>query len=535
MTQAVDLLNLLYASEHWPLLARLLRLLLFALLLGGGWILWRTPTERTRLPWNFRFFLLAMAAAFLLVLGHQAVWQLAGQGKPEFVAFMQLHDRRAFNPAHRIQRGRMLDRDGRVLAESVPDQRGGIRRIYPLGRAAAQVVGYTHPLFGSYGMERAGNATLLGATLSSLEEWQQLGQGIFDAERTIIGQDLTLTLDAILQQRAFALLGSRAGAVVLMDTRDGDLLVLASNPSFDPNLIDSALFSGARGSSVLLNRATQGLYPPGSTFKIITAATALEQGFSGTLHCPAHGWTTSSGNPKIRDHEYYSARRSGRIWRGHGQLDLGTALARSSNVFFAQLGVGSGIAAMAATADAFHFNKRFVLHQEFGLELRGSTRRFPDLSERDRYGLAQVSMGQGRMLTTPLLMTVATAAIANQGQAPRPRLSLATPPQLLERSISLNSANSLAAMMRRVITEGTGRSIAASPLPVAGKTGTAENPHGAAHAWFVGFAPHGAPRYAIAVLVEQGGYGSAAALPIAHEVLLLATQAATQQKEEGNR
>jgi peptidoglycan glycosyltransferase len=473
-----------------------------------------------------------MAAGFLLILAHQATWQLAGQRKPEFVAFMQLHDRRAFNPAHRIQRGRILDRNGAILAESLPDSGSRMLRFYPFGAASAHVVGYTHPLFGSYGMERAANASLVGASLTSLEEWRQLGRGIFDAERTIVGRNLELTLDANLQQKAFNALAGKAGAVVLMDSRDGDLLVLTSRPSFDPNVIDSALFSGARGSTVLLNRATQGLYPPGSTYKIITAATALEADFSGRLACPADGWTTSPGNPRIRDHEYYSARRKGQRWGGHGQLDLGTALAKSSNVFFAQLGVLCGLETMRSGAHAFHLDKNLVLHREFGLQLTGSARRFPDLSERDRYGLAQISMGQGRMLTTPLLMTVATAAIANGGQAPQPRLSLSTPPQLLERSVSAASAQQLAAMMRRVVTEGTGRSIASSALQVAGKTGTAENPHGASHAWFVGFAPADAPRYAVGVLVEQGGYGSVAALPIAHEMLQLAMKKYPERKKE---
>ena len=475
MARLAELLNTLYGSEHWPVLAGILRLLLFVVLLVGCWILWRTPAggsprkRETRLPWNFRIFLIAMLVAFLLVLGHQSVWQLAGQHKPEFVAFMQLHDRRAFNPAHRIQRGRMLDRKGMILAESVPDRQGGVRRIYPFGQAAAHVVGYTHPLFGSFGMERAGNATLLGATLTSLEEWKQLGRGVFDAEREIIGQDLTLTLDARMQHLAFRLLKGRAGAVVVMDLDDGDLLTLTSCPSFDPNLIDSALFSGARGSSVLLNRATQGLYPPGSTFKIVTAAAALKQGFSGTIDCPADGWTTSPSNPKIRDHEYYSARSRGKAWRGHGALDLSTALSKSSNIFFARLGVDSGRDALQAMTHALHMNDRLVLHQKFGMALKGSAGRFPDLSPRDLYGLAQVSIGQGRMLTTPLLMTVATAAIANGGQAPKPRLALSTTPGMLARSLSAKSAGRLAAMMRRVVTEGTGRSIAASSITVAGK------------------------------------------------------------------
>jgi peptidoglycan glycosyltransferase len=154
-----------------------------------------------------------------------------------------------------------------------------------------------------------------------------------------------------MQRLAMERLGERAGAVVVLRPQDGAVRVLASTPSFDPNRVDANMFLRADPRARLLNRATAGLYPPGSTFKVVIAADAWI-GFSGRIDCPADGWTTSGRYRKIRDHEYYEARRAGRTWRGHGRIGLSTALSESSNVFFAQLGVYLGHDAFAETTPA---------------------------------------------------------------------------------------------------------------------------------------------------------------------------------------
>jgi peptidoglycan glycosyltransferase len=259
-------------------------------------------------------------------------------------------------------------------------------------------------------------------------------------------------------------------------------------------------------------------------FKVVLAALALDEGFSGTLHCPAEGFTTSRRYPPIRDHEFYSARKAGRGWPGHGNLDLTTALAESSNVFFAQLGVRLGHDALTRAGEWFQFDRQVRLYP--GTDRSGNLRtgRLPRIKDSDLYGLAQASIGQGRMLVTPAHMATVAAAVANGGLAMRPRLMTQDPPVPLGQYMEPRTAGRLARMMRKVVTDGTGKGIDDPGLAIAGKTGTAENPRGAAHSWFIGFAPAEAPTLAVAVLVEHGGYGASAAAPIARDLLLKARE-----------
>lgn len=487
------------------------------LAMGGGRDA-RGKVRRIRFSWPSPP-LLGLMGVFILVLVYQGSWQLTGLFRPQFIAFMQSHDRRQFNPAHFIQRGRILDRNGEVLAYS-QELAGQVFRVYPYRSAFAHTVGYSDPRYGTTGAEAAANTLLNGSEPEYLASWGELGRTLVTGDKRPRGQDLRLTLDARLQQIALSGLGDRHGSVVLMDPGDGALLVLANNPSFDPNRLGPELFERSLPGTPLLNRATQGFYPPGSTFKVVLAALALESGFTGTIDCPADGFTTSRHYPKIRDHEYYSARNSGRRWKGQGALDLTEAFSKSSNVFFAQLGVGYGHDALFRIGDAFAFDRQVPLFPGAGRSGSMNTGKIPRLGYRDLYGLAQASIGQGRMLATPAHMATIAAAVANDGLAMRPRLIADEPPAPLGRFMSEQSARRLAAMMRQVVTDGTGRSIDAPELAIAGKTGTAENPRGAAHSWFIGFAPADAPRLAVAVLVEHGGYGSRAAAPIARDLLL---------------
>ncbi|NEV64026.1 peptidoglycan D,D-transpeptidase FtsI family protein [Thiorhodococcus minor] len=472
---------------------------------------------------RFRVALILLGLLFGGLLIYQATWQLTGVYRPQFISFMQLHDRRDFNPAHWIQRGRLLDRNGEALAYT-RERNGQVQRVYPDGPVFAPVVGYTQPKFGATGMEAVASVHLNGGEPTSLDDWGELGRQIVARDKRPKGKDLVLTLDAGLQRLAVERLQGRRGAVVLLSPQDGAVRVLASQPAYDPNRIDSSLFLQQDPTAPLLNRATQGLYPPGSTFKIAVAAMALERGFRGTLDCPANGFTTSSGYRRIRDHEYYSARRRGKTWRGYGRIGLAKAFSRSSNVFFAQLGVRYGHDTFYAMTDRMLMNRTLVLHEtaygRFGMRT-GELGRIPDS---DKYGLAQLSIGQGRLLVTPAYMALMAAAVANQGVAVRPRLIDAAPSAALGRFMSAETARQLSAMMRQVVTQGTARGIDDPRLAIAGKTGTAENPQGDPHSWLVGFAPAERPQLAVAVLVEQGGYGSTVAAPIAHDLLVRAQE-----------
>jgi peptidoglycan glycosyltransferase len=396
--------------------------------------------------------------------------------------------------------------------------------MYPYGPAFAHTVGYAHPRFGATGIEAAANQHLNGATPEKLEAWGELGRHLVTQDKRPRGQDLVLSLDTELQLAAIRGLGSRRGAVVLLRPDTGAVLVLASTPSYDPNRLAPALFRSPVDGAPLLNRATQGLYPPGSTFKVVVAAMAADAGFTGTLHCAADGYTTSPHYPKIRDHEYYDARKAGRVWEGFGNLDLATALAKSSNVFFAQIGVRYGHDAFARNARRFLFGQPIRLYPGSDRSGRISTGRVPAIAKSDLYGLAQASIGQGKMMVTPAHMATIAAAVANDGVAMQPLLMAKNPPTVLARYMQAGTARRLARMMRGVVAYGTARGIDLEDLPIAGKTGTAENPHGKSHSWFIGFAPADRPALAVAVLVEQGGYGSQTAAPVARDLFARARE-----------
>lgn len=521
--------NNLIASPAWPTLQFGLHGLFF---LALGYLLKRLFDLRTiaalkalprvRSMAGITTVMLVLGLAFGAVLLYQASWQLTGATRPDFIAFMQTYDRRQFNPVHRIQRGRIADRRGEVLAYS-EERQGRVKRIYPYGGAFAHVIGYQDRTFGASGIEGSANVSLNGSAPLDLRAWRALGQRVL-TQREPRGEDLILTLDARLQQQAFAALQGRAGAVVMLRPADGALRVLASAPAFDPNQLSADLFQGADPQARLLNRALQGRYPPGSTFKLVLAAAALELGFTGPVTCEAEGFTTSARYPMIRDHDYYDAQRRGLTWKGHGQLHLAQALAESCNVFFAKLGVQLGHQRFDALLERFLFDRRIPLHSSPYGRLTMLTGAAPGIPHSDQYGLAQAAIGQGQVLMTPAHLALITGAIANDGLALKPRLVLTDPPESLGYVMSPASARQLQTMMRAVVSAGTARAIETPDLAMAGKTGTAQHPDGTPHSWFVGFAPadRRAPEQtlAIAVLVEQGGYGSQTAAPLARDLLL---------------
>ncbi|HSQ06291.1 MAG TPA: penicillin-binding protein 2 [Chromatiaceae bacterium] len=526
MTDSPDLLNALFDSRAWPSLRVLLHIGFFV---GAFYILramllpmaarWRAADGAgSGGPWARYLVPVLLALPFLAVLVYQATWQLGGMLRPDFVAFMQSHDPRQFNPAHWIARGRILDHRGAVLAYSREDQ-GRVSRVYPEGAAFSHVVGYSNPRFGATGIEAAASVYLNGGAPEGLRQWSELGRQVLTQSRRPKGQDLVLTLDTELQRAAVDLLGADRGAVVVLRPRDGAIRVLATTPAFDPNAVGAEMFRGNGFGSPLLNRATQGLYPPGSTFKIVLAAQALNAGFKGTLDCPADGFTTSARYRKIRDHDYYSAKRAGRVWGGFGQIGLATAFARSSNVFFAKLGASYGHEPFYQNLEQFWFNRRIALYQSPFGSWAMRTGQVPRLSDSDQYGLAQMSIGQGKMLVTPAHMALIAAAVANEGVVMRPRLVVTDRPEPLARFMPEATAASLTKLMRKVVTEGTARGIEDKALPIAGKTGTAQSRGGEAHSWFVGFAPADRPALAFAVMVEEGGNGSTRAAPIARDLM----------------
>lgn len=404
-------------------------------------------------------------------------------------------------------RGRILDREGNVLAESYS---GGVRR-YP-DASVAHVVGYLDPRYGSQGIELAYNEVLAGREVSG---WLGAFRSEFDRQRRR-GNDVQLTIDPAAQASAATALGSRNGAVIALDPRTGEVLAMLSVPTYDPgNLGTFGEQLLEDPDSPLLNRATQGQYPPGSTFKTVTAIAALGTGLmtpETVVECP--GEIVIDGFP-------ISCRNTA---QGVGTYPFQHAYTYSVNAIFGQVGVALGWASMAEQAALLgigHEAPLTIATAAGQLHSPGS-----DLSD---VLLATTAFGQGELLATPLQMALIAATVANGGEMMLPRLALAEVKDG-ETVATLESTSGrrliepdLAATMRdfmvSVVQAGQASGLDIAGIQVAGKTGTAEAGDGTSHAWFIGFAPAESPQVAVAVVVERGGQGGSVAAPIAGEVI----------------
>jgi peptidoglycan glycosyltransferase len=417
------------------------------------------------------------------------------------------------NPRHAdiaAGRGSIVAGDGSPLAVT----RAG-RRVYPQGAATAHVVGYASPRYGTAGLEDAYDAVLRPPSA---------GDGVVGEIRSLIGGgsaphggEVVTTLDLAVQNVLVRELGAHARAAgVVMDPRTGAVLAIASVPQFDPNALArdwDALV--ADPASPLLDRSTSGLYPPGSTFKIVTAADALDAGTvtPQTVFVDTGGYTI--GNFTVRNDQDEVT----------GTQTLAGAFALSSNVDFAQVAVGLGAPRW------FAYAAKWGLGEPMNFDVPAARDRLPAVSEVTASVLAQLGFGEASLLVTPLRMALIGATIADGGRMPRPYLvrsiagaqtSLATAPEQLAQPVGPDAANTVRDFMVQTVQSGTGTGAALPGTTVAGKTGTATNPHGKAHAWFVAFAPAGAPRVVVAIIVENAGYGGAVAAPIARDVLRVA-------------
>ncbi len=424
--------------------------------------------------------------------------------------------------AARIPRGRILDRAGRVLATTRATDN---KRVYPFGPATVHLVGYLDPRVGGpAGLEKEHDTTLrgYGGWRELVPYWRRKDLPGLKLPR---GQDITLTLDAGLQQTVLALLKSRAaavrdrrtgkaknrGAVVVLDVATGGILAAVTSPVFDPNTLNTtrlaAFNKNVAGDFPLINRAVWGRYPPGSTFKIVTASALFANDRADFTQNCAHAvtnviWTadgTTYARQKIVDDESD---------RAHGLVNLTEAVSQSCNVYFGKAGIALGPDALRAQAETFAFS-RLPTPAQFASEL-------PD-----------IAYGQGPLLVTPLEMAGVASAVAAGGRRLRPLLLKTAKPEIAATPLSPESAARLADMMRRVTRTGTaaGR-FDALPFAVAGKTGTAQNEENdkMSHSWFIGFAPADNPRVAFAVIVENGGYGASVAAPLARDVLRAAVR-----------
>ena len=455
--------------------------------------------------------LLAVLAVcgFAAIAAFQGRWQLFGASDARLMRFVRRHNAR---PGVDVRRGAILDRNGSVLAI---DGEGGVRR-QPLGPAAAHVVGYADPMAGLAGIEKAADESLSGSGESPMEGLGRLGKGVI-SPAPVEGRDFRTTLDARLQRFAFNALKGRRGAVVALLPETGEILALASAPSFDP-IRPRAVREASAGDAPLLNRAIQGRYPPGSTFKVVMSLIAADLGIAPILDCPASGYRAEGESRPIRDSEYYTYARDGRVWKGFGRIGLREALVHSSNVYFAQLSRRIPPEAFNAYVALLGLNDRRTLCGDGKSALVASASSVPLLDAKNAKSIVQLAIGQGRMLATPLCVALWTSVAAAGGELAEPTLALGHA-AVRHRVVSRAAADNVADMMREAVRAGTGRAADIPGLGVCGKTGTAQNPGGDDHSWFTCFTSRTRPRLVVTVLVENGGYGSRGAAPVARQVI----------------
>jgi peptidoglycan glycosyltransferase len=463
-----------------------------------------------------------IAISFAVLVGFTSQWTVFGAEDLK----QQSANKRPLFKAQQIKRGRITAADGTLIARSVGTGQGASRqyvREYPLGELFGHPVGYNFVEQGNSEFEQFHNDELTGEDSEFTTLFDEL------RGRKQVGRNVSTSLDPTAQQTAFDLLAGRPGAVVAIEPDTGRVRAMASQPPYDPNLIPEQLSElNADPGSSLVNRATQSPYPPGSTFKLVTATAALDSGnidLDTLIDAPAS--LTVQGQPL--------ANSGGSAF---GEINVTTALTNSVNTFFAKLGRRVGEETLYEYMDRFGFNSKPDIDLP-STQLATSGVFGPDrrpLRADEGVDISRIAIGQERLLTTPLQMAEVAATIANDGDLMKPRIwdtvsdvdgrTVDTmEPSRQSEVMSEETASQLTEAMRAVVNEGTGTAAALSGIDVAGKTGTAEVMREECaglpnQAWFVGFAPADDPQIAVAATVEcTDGQGGTVAAPIAAGVM----------------
>ncbi|WP_165248041.1 FtsW/RodA/SpoVE family cell cycle protein [Adlercreutzia sp. ZJ141] len=408
----------------------------------------------------------------------------------------------------KTERGTISTYDGVVLAQSVQQDDGTYDRVYPSGDLAAHVVGYTSDRFGSSGIEASQNDVLQGQRgFASWTDVLNSFAGIGGA-----GNDVELTINSTVQQAAQNALAGEKGACVVIDPTTGAVLGMASSPTYDAAQIESLLEAAGAGaddgSGTLLNRATQTLYAPGSTFKIVSLATAFENNIASEDTLFASPGSMDIGGAKVSNYEGES----------YGDITLEQATWYSSNTVFGQLGEQMGAEMLVEGADSFGFDENIPFDVPLAMSLMA------DPANMSVWGTAWAAagepVGQRGPNATVMQMALVGCAIANDGAIMQPYLvngvynangerSSTTQPSKLMQAVSETTAERVREVLKGVVTNGTGYAAAIQGVEVAGKTGTAEKADGS-DSWFVGMAPADNPSVVVAIVIEKGDTGEGA-------------------------
>lgn len=440
---------------------------------------------------------------------------------------------RALIREYSIKRGDILTLNYKKVATSVPTEgRYKYRRTYPMGELFGHITGYYSINYGASRIESAYNDELLGD--SGVVSIQDIEDRFTDSEEQ--GDRVRLTIDSRLQEAARTALGDERGAIVALDPQSGEIRALWSNPSFDPEPLASfdtkeqtsywRSLDPESPKSSLVDIATTRGYPPGSTFKVVTASAALDSGrYTPTDRFPD---PVALDLPLTDDTLTNFTRTS---CAGGGTIDLFTALKISCDTTFAQIG-------LEIPDEVFEMAESFGFNDALPFDIRNEPSLFPEIPDDREPERAKAAIGQQDVVATPLQMALVAAGVANDGDVMSPHLVREIidrnggvvrrfEPETMSEAMSSETANEVTRMMVAAVESGTGTAARIDGIDVAGKTGTAQTVEGAnPHTWFICFAPAEDPQLAVAVIVENGGSfgseatGGAVAAPIAREMLI---------------
>lgn len=455
--------------------------------------------------------LIAICLMFFILAGYLTYYEIFMSR--QYVA--SSYNRRQQLAEEKVLRGSIFDTKGVVLAKSEFNE-DRQERNYPYGNMYSQVIGYNSRVYGRSLLELSYNSYLLG-----MDDYSKVLSAFnISGQEVRKGADIYLTLDHEIQALGENLLEGKRGAVVAMDPKTGEIIALVSKPDYNPNeknLEENWQNMVVSEDSPFLPRATRGLYAPGSTYKVTTAALAVENGLvdlefedKGTINIDGRQISNYGGE-------------------AYGNIGVAKALEVSSNVVYSQLGVKLGEELLSDMAG------RLGMNSSIPFDIPVSKSIFP-YSRMGQTDMAAVGMGQGKLMLSPLHMTMIAASIANDGVMMKPllvnRVQAANgygikvnKPAELYRVMSAATADQVKLMMQKVVEEGTGKRAAINGIKVAGKTGTAENElsgkqKNKEHAWFIGFAPAEDPAIAVAVVLEyDGSTGGSVAAPIAQKIM----------------
>nr|WP_236354834.1 penicillin-binding transpeptidase domain-containing protein [Konateibacter massiliensis] len=415
--------------------------------------------------------------------------------------------------AKKVVRGEIRSADGKVLAKTNVSDDKTETREYPYNNIYAHVVGYSTK--GKAGLESLMNFSLLRSNAPLLERVVKEFQGVKNT-----GDNVITTLDSKIQETAYNALGSHNGAIVVMEADTGKILAMVSKPDYNPNNIDSLWDSLVAAEntedSSLLNRATQGKYPPGSTFKMLTLLEYIRENPDSyqdyTYSCT--GQISVDGSVINCYHN-----------TAHGEVDLFESFAKSCNSSFANIGLSLDITALSNLCDKFLFNEELPYAMVYNKSSFSLTK------NSETYDIMQTMIGQGETLVSPLHMALLAQTIANEGVMMKPylvdhtenyegRIIKQYTSSAYGTIISTDEAAIMKDFMHEVVEKGTASKLSGQTYTVAGKTGSAEfgNVKGQSHAWFVGFSEVEDSDIVVSIIVEEAGAGSEYAVPIAKKI-----------------